>query len=109
LRGAERDEGEERKGKRERGACGLLEGKKGRRKEKEKRERVARRKKRKKREVRVRGERSGQSKERERMRRKGDKVGHVARSEWLREDKDILSSQSDDATWQREIVFYFNA
>jgi hypothetical protein len=36
-------------------------------------------------------------------------VGHVARSEWLREDKDILSSQSDDATWQREIVFYFNA
>jgi hypothetical protein len=39
-------------------------------------------------------------------REKGDKVGHRARGEWLWEDKDILSSQSDDATWQREIVFY---
>jgi hypothetical protein len=35
-------------------------------------------------------------------------VGHVARSEWLVEDKGILSNQSGDATWQREIIFYFN-
>jgi hypothetical protein len=33
-------------------------------------------------------------------RTKGEKVGHVTRGEWLGEDKNILSSQSYDATWQ---------
>jgi hypothetical protein len=39
--------------------------------------------------------------------RESDKVRHVAQCEWPGEDEEILSSQPDDATWQRSIVFYF--
>jgi hypothetical protein len=81
----------------------------GKKKERKKREkgRVVRwvaRKGRRRKEGRGRGPKA--RKERK-EKRKSDKVRHVAQCEWPGEDEDILSSQPDDATWQRSIVLYF--